>query len=316
MAKEEKGGGGSPDAVKDLKYFLLILGILGVVWLFTGGPLRPESRSGVFLNKPQQKTQNKAANQMRKIFGIQGPDLPSFEGEEETGTETSGKKSASSSSKEAFVGTLKLSASRAKETAPDKEYIEISAPRSNKKPMRLTGMKLKGKIGLDVVIKQGASLIFPSIDKQPEKDIYLGPGEKAYIITGSSPIGNSFRLNKCMGYMKQFHDFEPDISSKCPRPKDEVLPNNLNDQCLDYIDKIPACKTFISAPINLSSSCQEYLNAKINYKTCFELHQYDADFYGAEWRVYLGRSGEMWKKSRETITLTDADGNIIDSKSY
>lgn len=312
MAKEEKGGG--QDAVKDLKYFLLILGILGVVWLFTGGPLRPESRSGIFLNKPQQKMQNKASSQVKKIFGIQGPSLPSFEDSEETGSGTDGK--TPSSPEKSFPATLTISATRAKETDPNKEYIKISAPKSNKKPVRLTDMKLEGELGLDISIKQGAPLIFPSLAENPKKDIYLAPGETAYIITGSSPIGESFRLNKCLGYMKQFHDFEPSIPSRCPLPKYEDLPDNLNDQCLDYIDKIPACKTFVSAPINLSTACQEYINYKINYKTCFELHQYDDDFYGEEWRVYLNRSGDIWKKSRETITLTDTNGKTIDSVSY
>ena len=43
------------EAMKDLRAFILIMVILAFVWLFTGGPLRPSSKSGWFLNNPQQK---------------------------------------------------------------------------------------------------------------------------------------------------------------------------------------------------------------------------------------------------------------------
>ena len=54
------------DAMKDLRAFILIIVILAFVWLFTGGPLRPSSKSGWFLNKPQQKAVQETKEQTEK----------------------------------------------------------------------------------------------------------------------------------------------------------------------------------------------------------------------------------------------------------
>ena len=82
--------------------------------------------------------------------------------------------------------------------------------------MKITGWKLKGKTGLDIAIGQGASYIYSNVASQPQENIYLKPGEKAIIITGKSPLGTSFKLNKCAGYFEQFHEFAPELNIDCP----------------------------------------------------------------------------------------------------
>ena len=57
------------EAMKDLRSFILIMVILAFVWLFTGGPLRPSSKSGWFLNKPQQKATQEVKKQTEEITG-------------------------------------------------------------------------------------------------------------------------------------------------------------------------------------------------------------------------------------------------------
>ena len=57
------------DAMKDLRAFIFIMIILAFVWLFTGGPLRPSSKSGWFLNKPQQKAAQETKKQTEEILG-------------------------------------------------------------------------------------------------------------------------------------------------------------------------------------------------------------------------------------------------------
>jgi len=54
------------DAMKDLRAFILIMAILAFVWLFTGGPLRPSSKSGWFLFRPQQKGEQRAKKESRE----------------------------------------------------------------------------------------------------------------------------------------------------------------------------------------------------------------------------------------------------------
>src|SRR3989339_600086 len=313
------------DAMKDLRAFVFIIIILAFVWLFTGGPLRPSSKSGWFLNKPQQKAAQETKKQREEILGTKSSDpskeaAQNFSSRKSSSAKSKVQSSSSQSSVRPDFATLK--ARRTKETNPDEEYLEIKADKKNKSPMKITGWKLKGKTGLDVVIGKGASYIYASAASQPQEDIYLKPGEKAVIVTGKSSLGTSFKMNKCVGYFEQFHEFTPELNTECPLLRDDEPPANLinNDQCLDYIDRVSSCQTVISVPykysFKLSSSCQDYVTQNANYKTCLEKHKDDSDFYLPEWRIYLDRSEELWKKKRETITLYDGKNNIIDSKSY
>jgi len=303
------------DAMKDLRAFILIMAILAFVWLFTGGPLRPSSKSGWFLYKPPQKAVQETKKQTEEILGTKSS-TPS----KEAAQNSSSKQSSSSSQSSIKPDFVVLKATMARETDPNKEYVEIKADKKNKSSLKITGWKLKGKTGLDIAIGKGASYIYASIANQPQEDIYLKPGEKAVIITGKSPLGTNFKLNKCAGYFEQFNEFIPELNTKCPLLRDEYLPSDLNDNCLDYIDRVSSCQTIISIPykysFKLPSSCQDYVTQNANYKTCLENHKDDSDFYLPEWRVYLDRSEELWKKKRETITLYDSKNNIIDSVSY
>ena len=303
------------DAMKDLRSFILIMAILAFVWLFAGGPLRPSSKSGWFLYKPPQKAVQETKKQTEEILGTKSS-TPS----KEAAQNSSSKQSSSSSQSSIKPDFVVLKATMARETDPNKEYVEIKADKKNKSSLKITGWKLKGKTGLDIAIGKGASYIYASIANQPQEDIYLKPGEKAVIVTGKSPLGTSFKLNKCAGYFEQFNEFIPELNTKCPLLRDEYLPSDLNDNCLDYIDRVSSCQTIISIPykysFKLPSSCQDYVTQNANYKTCLENHKDDSDFYLPEWRVYLDRSEELWKKKRETITLYDSKNNIIDSVSY
>jgi len=309
------------DAMKDLRAFILIMAILTFVWLFTGGPLRPSSKSGWFLYRPQQKGEQRAKKEVVEVLGKKVP----IDETEQPKTKTqniSVKQAGSSSQSSTRPDFAALKERRARETDPNLEYVEIKADKKNKSPMNITNWKLKGKTGFDIAIGKGASYIYASIASQLQEDIYLKPGEKVVIVTGKSPLGTSFKLNKCLGYFEQFHEFTPELDTECPLLRDEEPPANLinNDQCMDYIDRVSSCQTVVSIPYKysskLSSSCQDYLLQNANYKTCLEKHKDDSDFYLPEWRIYLDRSEELWKKKRETITLYDSRNNIIDSKSY
>ena len=62
------------DAVKELKYFFLVLFILAIVWLFTGGPFRPEATSGLFLKDPQGRRARDVQKGVDKITDTTRPD--------------------------------------------------------------------------------------------------------------------------------------------------------------------------------------------------------------------------------------------------
>lgn len=281
------------EATKELKYFLLILLGIALIWLFTGGQLRPASKSGPFLFQPQEKESGRLSR------------------------ETTGSKDEPSPQEEISAKyDVFLSQGRATDTNPQEEYISITAARENPGPIKITGWKLMNKNGFNIKIKQGAKFISPSAVTQTQEDILLNPGDRAFVVTGRSPIGTSFRTSLCTGYFEQFNDFSPNLPLECPLSKEENLPGNLSDNCLDFIETIPRCQTPIFLPFNLPESCNAYINEKVNYKTCSEVHKNNANYYGIEWRIYLERGEEMWKQSRETITLFNESGNAVDSISY
>lgn len=299
--------------MKDLKIFILIMAALAFVWLFTGGPLRPESKSGWFLNKPQQKASVKAQKQLEIIAGRKNSSVTSF-----SSSSRSSLSSSLSSSQSDIVLLNKRTAPHSSE--PDQEYIELTAGKRNKNTVNITGWKLKNKAGAELFIGKGASFYYADAAVQPQEDIYLKPGEKAIIITGKKQLGTNFKNNKCLGLIEQFHEFVPSLNTDCPALKNENLPTDLNDQCLDYIDRIPACATILFLPhkdsSTLSLTCQNYITSNANYKSCSEKHKSDNNFYLPEWRIYLGISQEFWKKKRETIFVYDKGGNLVDSVSY
>ncbi|TSC66896.1 MAG: hypothetical protein CEO19_442 [Parcubacteria group bacterium Gr01-1014_73] len=204
-------------------------------------------------------------------------------------------------------------------SAANYEYITLRADNNIKEKIHLTDLTLKSATsGVKVEIGQGVYLYFSGMINSAQ-DIFLGPGETAYIITGRSPLGVSFRVNKCLGYLAKNQNFNPYLYSNCPTVRNEPLPkapNQLNDKCLDYIERFPACTTFTTGKLELSPECNNFLIEKTTYSYCVQTHKNDKDFYQPDWRIYLSRDETLWKSKRETIELLDQNGKLIDSVSY
>ncbi len=200
------------------------------------------------------------------------------------------------------------------------EYVQIRV-NSSKQPINVTGWTLKSKSsGATVKIPKGTYLFFTGTPNS-EEDIYLNSGDVLYLVTGISPNGASFKVNKCSGYLSQFQTFTPYLSTYCPQPRNEDLssiPKTVNnDACLDYIDYFPSCRIQTETlPANWSYECTSFIYNKINYPSCVSTHKNDKDFYLNEWRVYLKRSEKIWKDRREEIILYDSNGKIVDTLVY
>lgn len=204
-------------------------------------------------------------------------------------------------------------------TSSDGELVILRASSANNEKVLLTGLRLESVIsGRGATIAKGVQLPFQN-QINTEQPIYLSPGETVYILTGRSPLGMSFRLNKCTGFFSQFQSFNPSIPSRCPNPSSESLPppaNQYNDQCLNYINSLSGCRVIITPPLDISPECQRYVTTEINYSKCVDRHKNDSDFYDPEWRVYLGRDDALWKNQREIIHLLDKNGKIVDVATY
>jgi hypothetical protein len=190
------------------------------------------------------------------------------------------------------------------------------------------GSKAVSTAGWKLVSKDsGNSVGFPQGTETPRSGrintlapITLRPGEQAIITTGRSPVGVSFRENKCTGYFEEHQDFHPALSMNCPTPSQEFSrfydDGDSTDTCATYVRSIPYCSTETKATGNISSSCEQFVEQYLSYNSCLDAHQKDSDFNGFAWRLFLGKGEELWKKEGETITLLDADNKVIDSITY
>ncbi|MCR4311527.1 MAG: hypothetical protein NUV54_03125 [Candidatus Taylorbacteria bacterium] len=199
------------------------------------------------------------------------------------------------------------------------EYIIVKANKVNTEKVLLTGLRLESSAsGRGSAIPKGVHLPFQN-QINVEELIYLLPGETAYIITGRSPLGSSFQLNRCTGFYTQYQTFSPQLPSRCPSPSSEPLTpplNQYNDLCLDYISSLSSCRIVTKFPANISPECQRYITTEINYTKCVDHHKNEAGFYDPEWRVYLNRDDILWKSKRELIHLIDSNNRVIDAVTY
>lgn len=206
-------------------------------------------------------------------------------------------------------------------TKASQEYVILSVGKTTD-PIDITGWTLTStSTGQSVAIPQSTYLFFANTQNATQ-DVLVESGDTIYISTGISPAGESFKVNKCSGYLAQFQTFYPGLTYNCPLPKNEDLSSIparvANDACFDYINTFPQCRIQTKTlPLNWSYECTNFIYSKINYPSCVDTHKNDKDFYKHEWRIYLKRSEHIWKTtSRETIVLRDNEGKIVATYKY
>jgi len=285
------------DAIKDLKWVVLIIILVWFVWFFTGGPQRDKAIKGPFIKPPR------LLDTGRVYDGIDN-------------TEISAKKD--SGIKSLFADEVKIFITNGvKESNPNKEYLELRASFNNSNPVLISGWKLRNSKGDSSVI--GGASKLPIVGKtNREAPLILRPGDSVFIVTGRSPLGVSFQTNTCSGYLEQFQDFYPRLQKNCPVPISDLYKavGGVENSCSSYVSTLPNCKIIFSPPNSLSSSCKAYITNDTNYNSCVSTHKNDMNFYKKKWRLFLGKNNEMWRNSGDLVRLYDQQGRLVDSRSY
>jgi hypothetical protein len=210
-----------------------------------------------------------------------------------------------------------ISISRAGASATDvnKEYIRISYSSGASKPIIISDWSIGNKRGERYTL--GRATVLASNTSVPnQNNIILEPGGSINIITGRSPIGESFKANKCISYYNQSYSFTPGLPGSCPAPKNEPGQEGLSDTCYKYVSGLGSCRMPTSIPLNIDNQCREYINKYANYNGCITSHKNDADFYKKDWWIYLNRSAHIWSSERETIMLRDEKNTTIKTVTY
>ena len=316
----------------DAWFFIGVFVFIFLIWIATGGPLHPIAYTGPTLEEPGALGGGTYLQLPQASYGI-GSSVVSLPGSSNGGSVSGSLGSSgtpSSSSLEGVVfgetspyyGIVSMDhyVSGAGSSDPENEYVEISVSQNASVPVDLSGWTLESDAsGNSSVIPKGTE-VPTSGTINAAQDIVLVPGEQAMVISGQSPIGASFRENKCIGYFSSFQNFSPPLPQNCPAPSDELnsfYSDYIRDTaCVDYVNTLSRCQVTLSPPVNVSGACQSFLIQYLNYNGCVTAHQNDADFKGDTWRVYLGRSDSMWLPQHEVVKLLDINGKTVDAFSY
>jgi hypothetical protein len=232
---------------------------------------------------------------------------------------------------------------------PYEEYITIDNIGNN--PVNITGWQLRNgkdrrpynvggslqRFSADIALIPQATKILPTFGAAIMQDIILEQGERAIVTTGRLNVEIpykivSFKENMCTGYLDAMpeYSFTPSLNRNCPRPLLEPGIENLEPACRDMIATLPSCQvprfggqdregnpcpSCINGQI-FSYECRAFIQKRFNYQGCLATHSHKPDFYSRTWRVFLGRSWEMWAKDYETIELFNQHGQLVDFRNY
>jgi hypothetical protein len=316
----------------DAWFFIGVFVFIFIVWVATGGPTHPISFAGPYLSQPAPLGSGTYIGFPHAPFGLgstnvqlPNPDTGSTYSPD-TGSNSSGNPgplgNVSFGPPSSYRGSVTMShyVSGAGSSNPDNEYVTISLSSSASAPVTLTGWSLESDATGNANVIPAGTEVPLSGTIEALQTIVLKPGDTAIVASGRSPIGASFRENKCIGYYAQFQQFSPQLSSSCPSPLDEMhryYTDYIRDTaCISYVQSLPSCTLEISTPVGLSTSCTNFLQNYLSYNGCVAAHQNDSDFKSHTWRVYLGRSSAMWRPQYEVVKLIDNQGKTVDAFAY
>jgi hypothetical protein len=310
----------------DAWFFIGVFIFIFLIWVATGGPLRPIAISAPAFPKPNLGN-GIVLGLPRAPYNVSDPNVPTspygpsdnFGGYHGSNGSTdipvlNGVTFGPPSSYRSLV-TLTPYISNASST-PSTESVRLSISQ-NAAPIDITNWQLVSEAtGKSARIPRGTTIPTSGI-VNASQDIQLQGGESAIVTSGHSPIGTSFRENKCSGYFETFQDFSPGLPQNCPAPEDEMetyYPYYVRDvSCVNYVQTLSRCEPALFPPRGLSAACKNFLSEHLNYNGCVRSHQDDRDFSGDVWRIFLERDKNLWRGQYEIVKLLDTSGRTVDA---
>lgn len=222
-----------------------------------------------------------------------------------------------------YEGSVSLRRGNVRTEDEEAEYLIVEASSRNERAINITDWGVESYVtGKRRWIEEGTR-IYRRGSVNTTDPIWLEPGERAYIITGDSPVGVSFHENMCTGYLANHQDFVPSLSRYCPRPEyvmarfaDIKLDD---DSCWEFVEDMRTCEIPSEEAIenaDLSRNCERLLEREFGYNACVDNHRNDPFFDDGDWYIYLDRGSDLWRVEREIIKLTDADRKTVDVIEY
>lgn len=223
-----------------------------------------------------------------------------------------------------YAGMVTLTNGNASAQSAETEYLTVTAASSNATAINITGWTLESYVTKSKATIPGGARFLSSENARNTAPIALTPGELAYVITGETPLRVSFRENECTGYLRGEGSFGPSLTRSCPLPSDELLQygnvKSSDTRCSDYVRGIGQCESRDDDAVeaaDLTGACEMFILNVLTYAGCVEKHSADGTFYaGGTWRIFLNRSTELWRSTKDVIRLLDSEGRVVSVYEY
>ena len=174
----------------------------------------------------------------------------------------------------------------------------------------ITGWKIKSENKGETIIGRGAAI--PQFGGL--SDIMLSSGGSAEINVGLSPLGGSFRVNDCLGWLGNIYNVGSSLNS-CSDFKLSDIPG-LDSRCQELILNTSSCRVPSDDILNQhSSQCRKWVEQNMNYNACVLKNRNDSDFY-KEWQIYTGNANPIYDPLHDRIELINRSGVLIDRYEY
>lgn len=218
-----------------------------------------------------------------------------------------------------FAGKVQFIRSSAGSNDPDREYLTLTA-NQGVGSIDISDWYLESYVTeKKVAIPDGAKIFIDGGAINKTRPIVLEPGQRAYLITGESPVNVSFQENMCIGYLRGEEQFYPNVSNRCPAPL-ELLKRYSNvelddDSCYDFIERQWGCNMVDDSNPefeDLSGTCRKFIEKYLNYNSCVDAFSWRTDFEkDDDWYIYFERDEEIWRERREIIRLLDQYDAVV-----
>jgi hypothetical protein len=222
-----------------------------------------------------------------------------------------------------YQNKITFGQSNAQDSSSASEYVTLQASFANTAPISLAGWSLQSAVtGVRIALPQAAPQFVSGVGNNVAP-VTLSAGSVAYVVSGPSPVGVSFRENSCTGYLAELQVFTPELNKTCPSPSDELSLNAQNisqfgDACVDYARSLPQCHFpgLDQKPAGISDACASFLLNRFSYNGCVYAHKIESDFYQPSWRLYLGSGANIWRDTHDVVRLLDDQGRTVDVLQY
>ena len=187
------------------------------------------------------------------------------------------------------------------------------------KEIDISNWKIVSSIG-NFIIPQGVKMVDPNRIYQKE-DIILKPQEEAKIIATTSPLGFSFKANKCFNYLikniPKLQKYIESINYVCDKfSKEELFELKNSGYSLNCVltlenSKCDGLDSIYLKKISNDTKCINLVYSRFNYNSCYERRKNDSDFLSRVWYIFIP-TNYLYMNRYEEVRLIDENGLLVD----